>query len=855
MEKLNGLTTQEAENLLKKYGRNVIREKKKSSPIKVLFRQNKKNFIIYLLAFAAILSLLLGKGVTGATILVVITAVIGTGFFQEYKAEKAVEALKNMLTKRCKVLRDGHEEEVLSDALVPGDVLILSTGEMVPADAVVFEEDNLRLDESILTGESEDVSKKANSEVHMGTFITAGRCTAKVSATGMKTEFGKIAGMVSETEKTIPLQGKVNGIAKYMVIIAIVVAVLTGIVNILNASSINMALFENTIILAIALAVSAFPEGFPVVLTTTLAVGVSRMAQRNAIVNRMSVIESLGEVTVIATDKTGTITSGQMTVRKIILDGKILDAEKIGDFNRSRQLELLLDGAVLCNDASFTENRKDGSIRPIGSATETALLVMAKNAGSAIDNSVKRIEEFPFSSKRKMMSVIVGGKKNMIFAKGAPETILEKSSAILKGEKETTLGSKQREQILSENSDFTKKSMRTIAFAYKVIEGEVKQEEAESDLIFLGIVGMEDPPREEAKEAIALCEKAGIVVKLITGDHVETALAICEEVGISGEVMTGDEIEKSSDKELSNKVKTVMIFARVLPEQKLRIVKALKENGEIVAMTGDGVNDAPALKEAHIGIAMGMRGTDVARSASDLILKDDNFATIVAAIAEGRTIFNNIRKFTTYQLSCNFAELGIIFIGVLIAPYLGWEVPVLLALQILFMNIVTDNLPSITLGFNPTSKDILTGKMPKNTPLIDRQLVVLIIVTGFLMAALTLFSHYLSLNILHHSTEFARTTALVTLILVEIAGAFIYRSFRKGVLTRSPFINKYLFIASSVSVVLTLVIIYTPISKIFETVPIRSVEWITAAISGFLLILIFDILKANNRFINLFPRH
>lgn len=857
MKKVTGLDSQEAHRLLKEHGPNLIREEKKSSPLKVLLRQIQRNFIVYLLVVASVLSFAVGKQVTAITILLVVVAVVGTGFFQEYKAEKAVEALKKLLTKRSRVIRDGQEEEVLSEVLVPGDIIILSTGEMVPADAEVLEEDNLRIDESILTGESEDIPKGLHSPIYMGTFVTTGRCTAKIISTGMSTEFGKIAGMVSATQKTLPLQNKINGIAKYMVVIAVSVAILTGAVNIFYAGSITTLLIENTIILMIALAVSAFPEGFPVVLTTTLAVGVSRMAAQNAIVNRMSVIESLGEVTVIAADKTGTITNGQMTARKIILDGEVLGVEDIEKtLEHSEQLKLLVMAGVMCNDASFVEDQ-NGGIKPTGSATETALLVMGRNVGVEKNEAeYTRIEEFPFSSERKMMSVIVKNDSRMIFAKGAPETILARSKSILKDKKLIDLTIQEKEKLLKENSLLTNDAMRTIALAYKIISNDtISQENAEKDLIFLGIVGIEDPPRDEAKDAILACQKAGITVKLITGDHAQTAEAIAKQVGIKGFVMTGEEIENSTDRELAERVMVVNIFARVLPEQKLRIVKALKDNGEIVAMTGDGVNDAPALKEAHVGVAMGTRGTDVARFASDLILKDDNFATIVSAIVEGRTIFNNIRKFTSYQLSCNFAELGVIFIGVLIAPFLGWEVPVLLAIQILFMNLITDNLPSITLGFNPTSKDIMVGKMRHNTPIVDRQLVFLIFITGSLMAFFTLFAHYLSLNIFNHSIEFARTTALVTLILVEVAGAFIYRSFRKGVLTRSPFVNKYLFLASALSILLTIVIVYTPASKIFETVPIYAIEWFVALVFGFTLIIIFDFLKAVNNKLKLFPNH
>jgi Ca2+-transporting ATPase len=366
---------------------------------------------------------------------------------------------------------------------------------------------------------------------------------------------------------------------------------------------------------------------------------------------------------------------------------------------------------------------------------------------------------------------------------------------------------------------------------------------------------MEDPPREEALAAVETCQKAGIKVKLITGDNRDTAVAIAKRIGIEGKVIEGDALEVMTDDELEKEVYEIAVFARVKPEHKLRIVKALKNNGEIVAMTGDGVNDAPALKEAHIGIAMGVRGTDVSRSVSDVILKDDNFATIVAAVSEGRTIFNNIRKFTSYQLSCNFAELLILFVGVLVAPIFGWEVPVLLAIQILFMNLVTDNLPAITLGFNPTSSDVLRAKPRKKSEIIDRSLVALILTTGVIMATLSLITYYISFNILNQTSAFARTEALVSLILIEIATAFIFRSFRKPVLTRSPFANKYLVVASLLSLLATLAIVYTPLNTLFEVVPITLSGWIVAVAAGLTIISIYDIGKEINKVAKIIPAH
>lgn len=874
---VSGLSSQEVVLLRQEFGRNVLSEKKKSSIVRIFQNQLKNNFVVYLLVAAIIISFFVGKYITAIAIFGVISLVVGAGFFQEYKAEKAVEALKNLLTLKTRVRREGQEKLVESTELVPNDIVLLGAGDKVPADAIILSGEEVTVDESILTGEAQEVVKKPyspdgkedkSSMVFMGTFITSGNCVVKVTQTGMKTEFGKIAELVEETQKTLPLQSKVNRITKYMVIFAISVSVLTGVVYVLQSGNITLPLIESTLILVIALSVSAFPEGFPVVLTTTLAVGVMRMAKRNAIVNRMSVIESLGETTVIATDKTGTVTRGEMTVKKIILDNKILHVTGVGyetngeilhdgkkySIENDEQLTLILLSSVLCNNASFVQDENEQR-KLTGSATDTALLVLGEKAGFHKDNpSYAVVEEFPFTSERKMMSVEAKrGDESFIFSKGAPEMLIRHCKHFLEHDKVLPLTEEKINELLGQNSELTTKALRTIAFAYKKDDGGAHDKE--EDLTFLGIAALEDSPREEVVESIEMGKKAGIAVKLITGDHKETAQAVARQIGILDTVITGEELEKMTDEQLRKEVMGIGIFARVMPEQKLRIVRALKESGEIVAMTGDGVNDAPALEEAHVGIAMGKRGTDVARSASDLILKDDNFATIMAAIIEGRTIFNNIRKFTTYQLSCNFAELMVLFIATMLAPFLSWSVPLLVAIQILFMNLVTDNLPAIMLGFNPSSKDIMHGKFKKNMDILDRKLIVIVFMTGILMGSFVLLSYYISFNILGHDAASSRTVALVALIVIEICAAFVFRSFRKGVLTRSPFSNKYLLFASIISLLATLTVIYTPLSYVFETVQISFHEWGFALAFGFLLLVIFEVLKFINPKTNIFPAH
>jgi Ca2+-transporting ATPase len=860
-----GLSTDEAETLLEKFGPNEIKETNKVSPLKILFRQVRKNFIIYLLVAAIIISLLVGKQITAYTISVVVLMVIVIGFLQEYRAEKAVASLKNMLMPISIAIRDGKETEVPSSELVPGDIVVLGNGERIPADCEILEEKELRVDESVLTGESKDIRKTTNPEdeegqLSMGTFIVNGRCLARVVHTGMNTKFGKIANMISTAEKELPLETKINNIAKYMVVIAITVSVLTGLFMFFQADTLNSETITGILILIIALSVSAFPEGFPVVLITTLASGAAKMAKQNAIVNRMSIIETLGETTVICTDKTGTLTQGEMTIRTVYIDKKEIEVtgsgyEGKGEFlynsepvvptsDSSQSTQQLLRAAVICNDTRIERTGVDMEYKVLGTPTEGALLVMAAKA-EVFKESIEgnRIEEMPFSSDRKMMSVLFKEKdKNTCFAKGAPEVLLQKCSQILQNGKVEKLTEKERKEMLDLNKTANDKAYRTLALAYKDAPLNDKSYK-EEDFVLLGIVAMEDPPREEAAEAIEISQRAGVIVKMITGDNRDTAVSISKQVGLGGNVLLGSEIDQLSDSELSAKIAETTVFARVRPEHKLRIVRALKNSGEIVTMTGDGVNDAPALKEAHIGVAMGKNGTDVSRSVADLTLKDDNFATIVVAIKEGRSIFNNIRKFVSYQLSCNLSELTILFFGVLLSPLLGWEVPLLLALHILFMNLITDNLPAITLGFNPTSKDIMKDKPRKKAQILSKKLIALVLFNGGLMASFTLFAYFFSFNILEKDVETSRTIALVTLIMLEISSAFNFRSFRYSVLGRSLFVNKYLVFASLGSFIATLIVLYTPVRVVFETVPLGLLEWIIPLYAGATIIIIYDLLK------------
>ncbi len=863
-----GLTSTQAAELLSVYGPNEIRDTAAAGPFKILLRQVRKNFVLYLLTLTAIVSLVIGKDFTGYVILMVILIVIATGFIQEYKAEKAIGALKSMIMPVSRVMRDGHEKEIPSAEIIPGDIVVLRTGERVPADCNIVDGVGLRVNESVLTGESVDVEKKpglsdgqesTDDTLFMGSFVVAGKCRAKVTASGMQTKFGQIAGMISTAEKEIPLQNKVNAISKYMVIVGITAASLTGLILLLRADHWGRDVLVDILIVVIAFSVSSFPEGFPVVLIATLAAGVTRMAKRNAIVNRMSVIETLGETTVICSDKTGTITKGEMTVKKIYADGNRYDVTGVGyeakgemirdgnpvEIKNNSGLTKLLKAAVVCTDSNIERIGTDAFYRITGSATEGALLILGAKYGlfrETFMDSVSNIN--PFDSKRKMMSVYCETcDDKAVYAKGAPEVILARCSHVYVSNSIEDLTDQKRQEILQENRDMNKAALRTLALAYKP---EQFKEYTEDGLIFLGLVSMEDPPREEVKEAIRLCDVSGIRVKMITGDNPETARAIASQIGLAGEVLTGAEMDTLTDDDLIIGVRTISIFARVKPEDKLRIVRALKANGTTVTMTGDGVNDAPALKEAHIGIAMGINGTDVSRSVADITLKDDNFATIVNAIQEGRTVFNNIRKFVTYQLSCNMSDVIILFTGMAVAPFLGWYVPVITALQILFMNIVTDNMPAITLGFNPTSKDIMRERPRSNTAILTPEFIRVIFLNGAIMGAISFSIAYLSYNVFSYPPDIARTTVLISMIMMQIANAYNFRSFRYKVLNRGLLVNKPLFFATLASLCAALLILYTPLSVMFETTPLGIEQWMMPASAAFLIIAVFDVLKIVN---------
>lgn len=868
-----GLTTNEARKILARYGFNEIIEVSRSTPLKILLRQVKSNFVMYMLLFAAVISFFVEKPTAALTILAVVFVIILVGFFQEYKADESISSLRKMLMPISIVYRDGKRREIFSKEIVPGDVILMGNGEKIPADCELIESFDLRVNESALTGESKEISKLTvnnptkqvtdQNRIFMGTYVVSGRCLAKVTHTGMNTNFGKIAHLISTAEKELPLQNKINYIAKYMVVATIILSIATGTLLAFRAPTLNTTVVVDILIFMIALSVSAFPEGFPVVLATTLALGAKRMSERNAIVSRMSIIETLGEITMICADKTGTITKGEMTVKFIFTGsdlykvqgsgfeafGKITKNDVEVDIGKQQDLKQLLEASILCNNSEIERTGEDNEYRAIGSPTETALLILGAKAESFKENYLcERINEYPFNSERKMMSTLYRKNgKYYVYAKGAPEVLLERCTKTYNNGLGKDLTDEERGRLYSLQQEMSGSAYRTLAICYREVNEKGKNYK-EEDFTFLGLVAMEDSPREEVSEAIKTAISAGIRVYMITGDSKETATSIANQIGLNThtKLLDGNAMDTLSDAELAVEVKNVNIFARVRPKHKIRLVKIFKELGEIVAMTGDGVNDAPALKEAHVGIAMGKNGTDVSRSVADLILKDDNFATIVYAIAEGRAIHNNIKKFVTYQLSCNLAELITLFLGVLLAPILGWQTPLLVSMQILFMNLVTDALPALSLALNPTSKDIMYYKPRDNKNVLNRELFKVLLVTAFLMAFITLLSYFVSFNVLGLTIETSRTIALLTLILVQLASAFSFRSFRKMTLTRSPFINKYLVWASASSLFLTLLIIYTPLNKTFEIIPLNINGLAIAVLCSSLILVFNDFIKMIN---------
>ncbi|WFO75309.1 cation-translocating P-type ATPase [Desulfurococcaceae archaeon MEX13E-LK6-19] len=832
-----GLDEKEVEKRLKQYGFNTIEAKGGRSLFKIIVAQIANLFMI-LLFVAAIIALFVGEKTDAASILAIMAIMIIAGVVQEYRAEKALEKLKELAVPKAKVLRNGKIIEIDSRYVVPGDILVLSEGDRIPADARLIEAHDLYVDESMLTGESQPVHKNAEAildpdtpvsdQVNMvfsGTYVVRGSGKAVVVATGMNTELGKIARMIAEAgEERTRLHVEMDKLAKQLG------AVIIGIAVVVLVTAIILGVTDpiEALLTSIALAVAAVPEGLPAVLTMILALGVMRMAKRNALVRRLGAVETLGRVTVIATDKTGTLTRNEMTVVKIwvpslgyidvtgsgyLKDGVLLKDGKKLKYGVNKDLDYLILDAILCNNSNVDYDSNPP--KPIGDPLEAALIVLAYKAQidpNEFKARIKRVKEIPFTSERKMMSVVVSlDNRNIVFSKGAPEVILAKSNYIVRNGVVLKLSDEEKKQLLAIAEEMAAKGLRVLAYAFKEVK--LQDTELEEDLVFIGYTGLIDPPRPEVPEAVKKAIEAGIKVIMVTGDHLLTARAVAEMIGLPLEgklMLTGKDLDRMSDDELEKIIDRVAVFARVTPEHKLRIVKALKKKGEVVAMTGDGVNDAPALKLADVGVAMGLRGTDVAREAADLILEDDNFATIVAAIEEGRTSYNNIRKATLYLLSANMAEVMIVLGSIVLLKEL-----LLTPAMILWINLVTDSLPAITLGIEPPEPDVMKKPPTSLKPLLGKTGLIYLFYIGAMLSLLTGASAQLFK--LH-----GPTLAFLTLSIGELAHSFNIRSPDKSLFEIGLLRNKYHPLSYIAGFILTIA-------------PVFLVPWLLGAVTPYLI--------------------
>ncbi|MDI9623690.1 MAG: calcium-transporting P-type ATPase, PMR1-type [Methanothermobacter sp.] len=801
----DGLSSEEAKKRLLKYGENELVEEKKEGPLR-LFLNQFMDVLIILLIVAALVSYFIGDLLDSTVILFVVVVNAIIGFMQEYRAEKAMEKLKSLIATEAIVIRDGETKKIPARELTIGDLVVIEEGDNVPADLRLIETSELRIDESIITGESipvhktHELSEKGDNIAYMDSNVVSGRGKGFVIAVGMETAIGKIAGMIQEEEGKTPLQEKISRLGKSLGIIAVIVCFIVFILQFLKGINI-----VETFMTAVSLAVASVPEGLPAILTLTLALGMQKMARNNAIIRKLLAVETLGSCTFICTDKTGTLTLNKMRVRKPLLTSK------------DRALEV----CALCNNASFSNDKV------IGDPTDAALLLFAKDNGyirDELEEEYPRIKEIPLDSERKRMSTIHSSTSGYyLFIKGAPEIILERTSYIEEEGKIRKFKDADLEYWKKKLDEMTSQALRVLGLAYKPLADLDNGEDLEKDLIFVGLVGMMDPPRKEAAEAIETCKKAGIKVVMITGDHKDTAVAIAKELNLmeEGEAITGEELDKLSDEEFESMVENIKVYARVFPQQKVRIVETLQRRGHVVAMTGDGVNDAPALKRAAIGVAMGS-GTDVAKEASDMVLQDDNFATIVKAVKEGRTIFDNIRRFVKFQLSTNVgAILTIVSSSVMNMP-LPFN-----PIQILWINIIMDGPPAQSLGVEPPEKDIMLRKPEKEEILPQRNLL-RIVLAGIIMAIGTLAIYTYKL---YSGDDKATTIAFTTFVMFQILNVFNCKS-------QSGFSNKLLFFAIATSFILQLFVIYLPpLQGIFRTKPLSLMDWILILLVASLILI------------------
>ncbi|NEZ45916.1 calcium-translocating P-type ATPase, PMCA-type [Clostridium niameyense] len=817
----SGLSSREAKKRLKQYGPNVLKKKKKISPFKIFLEQF-NDFITWVLIGATIISGLMGQKADAITILIIVVMNAILGFIQEFKTEKSLEALKELSSPTAKVVRDGSVKVINAEELVMGDLLILESGDRIPADCILKENSNIMVDESLLTGESIGVEKNTNSKnnmLYMGTIILKGRGKAKVIETGMKTEMGKIAEMLEDIEEDrSPLKEKLDSLGKVLVVLCLIICAVVTFTGILRGQN-----KYDMFLLGVSLAVAAIPEGLPAIVTVALALGVSRMLKRNALVRKLPAVETLGCTSIICSDKTGTLTENNMTVKKVYYDGKFYDIGK----NVSIDNLILKKAFTYCNDFNLDLQAKNFNDSILGDPTETALVKASFKNKTDVKKFLdkgNRVYDIPFDSDRKMMSVIVRENgKETCYVKGAPERIIRRCNYINIRGRVQEFTPYHKDSVLKAIEKMSYEALRCIAAAYK--ENNIsKNSSMERDLIFLGVAGIIDPPRREVKNAVLECKMAGIKPIMITGDHQNTAYAIGHELDIcksQKEVCTGDYIDKLNDKELGKVIENTTVFARVSPNHKLKIVKAFKNKNKVVAMTGDGVNDAPAVKEADIGISMGITGTDVTKEASSMILLDDNFKTIVASVEEGRVIYDNIRKFIRYLLSCNLGEVLTMFLSSLL--YLPTP---LLPIQILFVNLATDGLPAIALGVDPADRDIMQQRpRPKNESIFARGLKEKIIIRGSLIGICTVLSFIVGKHY-GMTLETCRTLALSTLIMSQLIHVFECRSEKHSIFEINLFTNMKLVMAVLISIIMLISIIYMPFMQgVFHTVALTFGQW------------------------------
>ena len=880
----NGLKSEQIVVKQEKYGFNELKAKKKKSLFQKFLEQF-KDFTIIVLIVAAIVSGIVGisegEGITDTIIIlivVILNAIIGVA--QESKAEKSLEALQKLSDHASKVIRNGKMEVIPSRLLVPGDVVVLETGDYIPADLRIIEAVNLKSQESALTGESVPVEKQVDAiteeKVGIGdrtnmlfssSLVTYGRGKGIVVNTGMNTEVGKIASMLDNTEETTtPLQEKLNVLGKTLGIAALAICAVIFVIGLLYGKE-PIHMFMT----AVSLAVAAIPEGLVAVSTIVLAIGVQKMVKKNAIVKKLPAVETLGSATVICSDKTGTLTQNKMTVKKVYYNKTILNLEDIGSINE--EAEKLVLASMLCNDTKI-----DTDLSLKGDPTETALVDMAFKLEfePSVFEKMPRVEEIPFDSDRKLMTTVHKvGQKYIVYTKGGVDELLACSiSYQISGEIKSDLENFKPE-IEKRNQEMASDALRVLAFGYKELDHMPNKEEMktiESNLIFIGMVGMIDPPREEARVAVEKCKTAGIKTVMITGDHKITAIAIAKSLGIlqdESEALTGAELEQMSDEELTKNIRKYSVYARVSPEHKVRIVKAWKAQGEIVAMTGDGVNDAPALKTADIGCAMGMVGTDVAKEAADVILTDDNFATVVSAVEEGRRIYDNILKAIQYLLSSNVGEIIVLFVAILLTPLLAsWfgisnisNLEPLLPIHILWINLVTDALPALALAFDPANRDIMNRK-PKDTKkgIFTKGMVLRVIYQGIMIGALTLIAFCIGLStnniegtpeyVEHVKIEIGQTMAFSVLALSQLVHVFNVRDNKNSIFKTKPFNNKTLLGAIAISALLMITILVVPVLRqIFSiwALPVENIlEVICLVFAPIVIVEIFKLFKINS---------